>query len=81
MVGISCATMGAMVAAYGTLLTTPLITNDATRMVIVINSGCPLVASVATRANWLTTPVLTSAPTITNRPAKNSSVSHSTPDR
>src|SRR6516164_7662969 len=76
--GSSWATIGAIVAAYGTLLMKPLNTNDTARINIVVSKACPPVAAVATFASWLTTPVLTRAPTMTNNPVKNSSVSHST---
>ena len=51
------------------------------RMSITVSSAFPPVTSVAARASWSMTPVLTRAPTMMNSPAKNSSVSHSTLDR
>ena len=48
------------------------------RISIVVSKPLPPVISVAERASSSTTPVFTSAPTMTNSPAKNSSVSHST---
>src|ERR1700756_1619796 len=55
--GISWATIGAMAAAYGTLLMTPLHTNDNARIDIVVSKACPPVAAVANFAKSLTTPV------------------------
>lgn len=43
-----------------------------------VNSSLPPVSSIEARASLSTTPVFTSAPTMMNSPAKNSSVSHST---
>ena len=48
------------------------------RISIVVSKPSPPVISVADRASCSTTPVFTRAPTMTNRPAKKSSVSHST---
>ncbi|CKT83792.1 Uncharacterised protein [Mycobacterium tuberculosis] len=46
-----------------------------------VSNSLPPVSSVAARASCSTTPVFTRAPTMTNSPAKNSRVSHSTLDR
>ena len=51
------------------------------RISIAVTSAFPPVASTAECAMPAMTPVFTSAPTMTNSPAKNSSVSHSTLDR
>jgi hypothetical protein len=51
---------------------------DAHSSTIEASSSRPSVASAAARAMESMTPVATSPPTITNRPAKNASVGHST---
>ena len=52
--------------------------NETVRISIVAVHASPRAKWLATVANSLMTPVRTRAPTMTNSPAKNSSVSHST---
>ncbi|TDV44245.1 hypothetical protein CLV71_114155 [Actinophytocola oryzae] len=67
-----------MVATYGMLSMTPDSSANTNRTSTTAVSASPPVASAAIPARSPITPVFTSAPIITNSPAKNSSVSHST---
>ena len=78
MLADSSPTIGVMVAVKGMLSMTPDTGAEMPRISIAVSKPLPPVNSVAARASWSMTPVLTSAPTMTNKPAKNSSVSHST---
>src|SRR5690606_27013309 len=74
----SSATIGLSVATNGMLSTIAETTADPNSSPIVVSSGCPAVASTAALDTCSMTPVWTSAPTMTNSPAKNTSVGHST---
>ena len=75
------ATRGAIVATYGMLSTTPLITADPNSSSVAASRNCPPTASTARSPSHSMTPTFTSAPTMMNSPMKKTRVSHSTSSR